>query len=672
VENPRQESRTNGKKAEQGDFVLPATRRAIRLTRVCLALPAPTAFFGVLAMMAIGPLTFPGLAEPQVWHTTTSYSSVYWLGSILGCCFYMASVLLQAYGKRPEVEQVDVVGTEKIFTWDAILELIFLLSTCVGLACLGVLTNKLEDNPAFLITMNFVTVIVVFVVITTFLKSIINTKRGHLTTQNFRAWAIKQAAVLSFGVGPLILFFQVFVFIVNSMHPMHHAHVDWSGSIFHSLSTTQVCTNESVTLAAIASIECGEGSGTLCGYDSWQTLCQRVQLAEGIRSNLIFCIAFPAHLVLMWTVIVLYSHGIVTSRSTGETKASYVHLFRPYMLAAGILLLYANLIEIYQLAQFFALSAFFMQDHQDKLVKLPGMCYGQCTTWITVSFAISWIAIVFILNFERLRSLFSQARERADEKVAIKEAEKDWDSNSPSFYFLPVEYVLGLSDGGVLPRFQELGDVVRRMQIPLFDSFRGRGIIRNVLFISHRWEEPGMPDLEGEQLRAIQAYLKGDSSIKWVWYDFSCMPQQDYTKFLETGGSETRTHAEKAEFNLMLKSITDLYLTSRVLILLDGSYDSRFWTLTESWCAMQQATDKGLHTAAEAERRYTIMCIHNATEVNELSLVKLLSKKSPTEMRRILAKPDVQVTNTKDKMQMLPVIESTADHVKAMMRPLDA
>ena len=54
---------------------------------------------------------------------------------------------------------------------------------------------------------------------------------------------------------------------------------------------------------------------------------------------------------------------------------------------------------------------------------------------------------------------------------------------------------------------------------------------------------------------------------------FSCMPQSK-DPFPQP---DTRTPAEKAEFDLMLNSIADLYLTSRVLILLDGSYSSRFW-----------------------------------------------------------------------------------------------
>ena len=122
----------------------------------------------------------------------------------------------------------------------------------------------------------------------------------------------------------------------------------------------------------------------------------------------------------------------------------------------------------------------------------------------------------------------------------------------------------------------------------------------------------------------------------------------------------------------MLKSITDLYLTSYVLILLDQSYNSRFWTLMESWCAMQKADAKGLRTAEPGEERYTITCIHNATQGTKDDLIEVLSRSNAKGMKRMLEKPDVQVTNAKDKMNMLPVIENTDKHVMKMMKKFDS
>ena len=158
---------------------------------------------------------------------------------------------------------------------------------------------------------------------------------------------------------------------------------------------------------------------------------------------------------------------------------------------------------------------------------------------------------------------------------------------------------------------------------------------------------------KGEQLKAIKAYLEAHPDIEWVWFDYSSNPQGD-----------DRTVMEKAEFQLMLAAIADLYLTAHVLILLDGSYASRFWTLTEAWCSMQTVTSDGLLPATKAERRYTITCIHNATtETTAKGLVDLVSTKKPTEMYDILKLPDVNVTNAKDKEAMLPKILEIDRHV---------
>jgi hypothetical protein len=209
---------------------------------------------------------------------------------------------------------------------------------------------------------------------------------------------------------------------------------------------------------------------------------------------------------------------------------------------------------------------------------------------------------------------------------------------------------------------QALRDVghLEKIHIPLSDAFNGMAFsasidkkeIKDILFVSHRWEEPGRPDVDGVQLEAIKEFLQEHTEISWVWFDYSSMPQN-----MGGFGLDTRTLKEKAEFQLMLSAIADLYLTAQVLILLDGSYASRFWTLTEAWCSMQTATSEGLQPSTEAERRYTIKCIHNATiETTAKGLEDLVSTKKPTEMYDILKKPDVNVTNDKDKDTMLPKI----------------
>jgi len=197
-------------------------------------------------------------------------------------------------------------------------------------------------------------------------------------------------------------------------------------------------------------------------------------------------------------------------------------------------------------------------------------------------------------------------------------------------------------------------------------ALTGRGItfkIKDILVVSHRWEENGRPDVNGAQLQAIKEYLKEHPEIKWVWFDYSSMPQK-------IGRIDTRSKEERAEFQLMLECITNLYLTAQVLILLDGSYASRFWTLTEAWCSMQTATKDGLKNSISSTEdadftgsdvkvgsRCTIKHIHTADDKHDVhGLIDKVSKKTAAEMVSHLEKPDVLVTNAKDKETMLPKI----------------
>ena len=87
---------------------------------------------------------------------------------------------------------------------------------------------------------------------------------------------------------------------------------------------------------------------------------------------------------------------------------------------------------------------------------------------------------------------------------------------------------------------------------------------------------------------------------------------------------------------------------------------------------MQTVTSDGLRPATEAQRRYTIQCIHTADEKHDVAgLVEKVSQKTPEEMFDHLKKPDVNVTNAKDKVAMLPVIKKTNEHVIETFQKLD-
>ena len=85
-----------------------------------------------------------------------------------------------------------------------------------------------------------------------------------------------------------------------------------------------------------------------------------------------------------------------------------------------------------------------------------------------------------------------------------------------------------------------------------------------------------------------------------------------------------RSAEDAAAFKRMLKEVNRLYLGTTVLILLDMSYVSRFWTQFESWLSMQFATPSGLKSAVGTKNvRHHIVCIQNAAAQAE-SFTKLL------------------------------------------------
>ena len=115
-----------------------------------------------------------------------------------------------------------------------------------------------------------------------------------------------------------------------------------------------------------------------------------------------------------------------------------------------------------------------------------------------------------------------------------------------------------------------------------------------------------------------------------------------------------RNKSETIEFKTMLPNINLIFLGTQVLIIMDSSYFSRFWTLFEAWLSMQQVTSDGLLPASTTER-YHIECIHTAdAEFDGPKLKKTWRNKTPKDAYDILSSNDIQVTNLSDKEEQLP------------------
>ena len=184
-------------------------------------------------------------------------------------------------------------------------------------------------------------------------------------------------------------------------------------------------------------------------------------------------------------------------------------------------------------------------------------------------------------------------------------------------------------------------------------------LVGEYLAVSHRWDQPELPDSTGQQLRAVRDFLRRVPSIRYVWYDGWCLPQGK------------RSKEEQALFDRSLPHINLLYLGCTVLVLMDLSYISRFWTLFESWLAMSSTTAEGLVPAEYARGRCHITCIHSArssTDALTKLLVQMWTDKQPNQVYDLLAATDIVVTNVRDKQVQLPKVLKISANVNAFFR----
>ena len=62
--------------------------------------------------------------------------------------------------------------------------------------------------------------------------------------------------------------------------------------------------------------------------------------------------------------------------------------------------------------------------------------------------------------------------------------------------------------------------------------------------VSHRWEEEDDPDPSGLQLQRLREFLKKHTELRFVWTDWSCMPQDMRTpKQRQEGATHNCAHS---------------------------------------------------------------------------------------------------------------------------------
>ena len=279
-----------------------------------------------------------------------------------------------------------------------------------------------------------------------------------------------------------------------------------------------------------------------------------------------------------------------------------------------------------------------------------------------------------------------------------------------TFIFIVVDVLLAspyAKPGAVMPQYHELRRTTRTCS-----SSGASPLARCSGGLSTRahGEPPvdgkGVADPDGEQLAAIIKDIKSrEKQPSLLWYDAYCMRRATRRRRRSAPTSphalagthspffpfcvicagwrvaptwhrrecsappslpHSLTRTRPLSASLPHPQINFLFLGTSVLVLLDLSFISRFWTQFESWLALQQPTTGGLRRARGVEKRETFVPIYNGTETAVRLLEEQWEGKSPLEAKAILAKPDVTVTNQSDKELQLVKLEELDGLVKRL------
>jgi hypothetical protein len=637
------------------------TRQAFVLFRVLLALPSPIF------------LLFTGIQysrRDQFAGWTGSFTE---LDAGLTLCVQLWFASAAALGLSLLVAQIDdtvdaFTTKDHVWTWPRRLEAALAMFSASAFSLLYY-RDRWDVYVPFSCTANFA--FLVFLYFETIVVRAIKVSKG---IKEYKSFVRSQAARV--GIITMIMA-CVTTYALTAM-----LRVPIEGTllnVFVQLSLDGIaCADQAAFVSAFEASPANSSCPALpnCGYATYEDLCQAVQYAPMVRALKEDLTEVNLFIFIWWAIISILILG--TGRASANDDGNS-HLLSRHMLVAMVLGLVSLIMTLFSFMRLLILvlrlsaprpAPYFDRTDLMTRYELPLTCYGECgTVWYCCKYLV-YLLILLALNFDFILEKFASRLRISDEaqKELVDQAinklrNQGWVDDAPSFYFIPAEWVRACGTKS-LPRMQTLrkDGHLTKIKIPLASAFHepafcGGGIMSNILFVSHRWEVPAQPDVKGEQLKAIKAFLEAHPDIKWVWFDYSSMPQK-------VDGVDTRTPEDKAEFQLMLAAIADLYLTAHVLILLDGSSASRFWPLMEAWCSMQTVTSDGLRPAKEGECRYTIKCIHTATDKHDgEGLVDKVSTKKPHEMFDHLKHPDIDVTNKKDKDTILPKILEIVRHV---------
>jgi hypothetical protein len=165
------------------------------------------------------------------------------------------------------------------------------------------------------------------------------------------------------------------------------------------------------------------------------------------------------------------------------------------------------------------------------------------------------------------------------------------------------------------------------------------------------------------QLKEIKMHLKKNQHLKHVWYDYMCLPQ-----------GLDRTPLQKAEFALQLSNVNVLYMGASVLLLVDWSSMSRFWTAFETWLSFQKGSETGLVSVGDdKEFRGTIVCVNGASSDSLPRAIKeeWMGCSVEDSMKKLGNRSVMSVTNGGDIDIQLEKVAGLSELTRSVFKSLD-
>ena len=267
---------------------------------------------------------------------------------------------------------------------------------------------------------------------------------------------------------------------------------------------------------------------------------------------------------------------------------------------------------------------------------------------------------------EAARAAEEARQASAAEAQARAEIAQDEERDLVTFTFLDADALRATEGALPFPPHDELSSrtpaVLVRRTLPKGGCYRG-GFSHDTLCVAHRWESEGAPDPSGAQAAAVRAHLQQQPDIKFVWYDYSCVPRLGARP---PAKSSAQRAAERVAGDWTVLNAHLLFLGASVLALIDQPFAARFWCQFELWCSLQRGTSGGLSRATKDRQRATLVCVHGAVAgEDDAALRRKWERVRPPEARTMLCKPHIGLSVASDRDAALACLDTIDGDVKA-------